>query len=224
MKITITHNGRQVALDCDPTETLLDVLRGNRAALGPRDLPDRHLRLVHRAARRRAGHRCLTMVAQADGRELTTVEGLGGAHPVQLAFIDAHALQCGSYTPGFVLTTKTAARREPGPKRRADHRGAQRQPLPLRLVCRDHRRRATRRRGNEGGAGMKLVTYEAGSGPRVGVMDGEHVLDAGFDGDMVGFIEAGAPVETGTRIAGARLLAPLQPRTLRDFSRSRDTC
>ena len=67
---------------------------------------------------------------------------------------------------------------------------------------------------------MKLVTYDAGAGPRVGVLDGEGVVDAGFDGDMVAFIEAGAPVSDATRserVTGARLLAPLRPRSLRDF-------
>ena len=64
---------------------------------------------------------------------------------------------------------------------------------------------------------MKLVTYDAGTGGRVGVLDGERILDAGFDGDMVAFIEAGAPVTDGAPVDGARLLAPLRPRTLRDF-------
>jgi 2-keto-4-pentenoate hydratase/2-oxohepta-3-ene-1,7-dioic acid hydratase in catechol pathway len=67
---------------------------------------------------------------------------------------------------------------------------------------------------------VKLVTYDAGAGPRVGVLDGEGVVDAGFDGDMVAFIEAGAPVSDATRserVTGARLLAPLRPRSLRDF-------
>jgi 2-keto-4-pentenoate hydratase/2-oxohepta-3-ene-1,7-dioic acid hydratase in catechol pathway len=64
---------------------------------------------------------------------------------------------------------------------------------------------------------VKLVNYEAGHGPRVGMLDGAAVLDAGFDGDMVAFIEAGAPVGDATPAAGARLLAPLRPRTLRDF-------
>jgi 2-keto-4-pentenoate hydratase/2-oxohepta-3-ene-1,7-dioic acid hydratase in catechol pathway len=64
---------------------------------------------------------------------------------------------------------------------------------------------------------VKLVTYEAGRGPRVGVLDGEHILDAGFDGDMVAFIEAGAPLHTGAAVDQAHLLAPLRPRTLRDF-------
>jgi 2-keto-4-pentenoate hydratase/2-oxohepta-3-ene-1,7-dioic acid hydratase in catechol pathway len=64
---------------------------------------------------------------------------------------------------------------------------------------------------------MKVVTYDAGSGPRVGVLDGDAVLDAGFDGDMVAFIAAGAPATAGDPVDGARLLAPLRPRTLRDF-------
>lgn len=65
---------------------------------------------------------------------------------------------------------------------------------------------------------MKLVTYDAGAGPRVGVLDGAQVRDAGFDGDMVAFIEAGAPpAEGGEAVDGARLLAPLRPRSLRDF-------
>ena len=65
---------------------------------------------------------------------------------------------------------------------------------------------------------MKLVTYEAGAGPRVGVLRGEEVVDAGFEGDMVAFIEAGAPVaDGGAVVERPRLLAPLRPRSLRDF-------
>ena len=65
---------------------------------------------------------------------------------------------------------------------------------------------------------MKLVTYDAGGGPRVGVLRGERVFDAGFDGDMVAFIEAGAPAGDGAEVAlRPRLLAPLRPRSLRDF-------
>jgi 2-keto-4-pentenoate hydratase/2-oxohepta-3-ene-1,7-dioic acid hydratase in catechol pathway len=65
---------------------------------------------------------------------------------------------------------------------------------------------------------MKVVTYDAGHGPRVGVLRGDTVVDAGFDGDMIAFIEAGAPVNGGGEpVSDARLLAPLRPRTLRDF-------
>ncbi len=64
---------------------------------------------------------------------------------------------------------------------------------------------------------MKLVTYEAGHGPRVGLLDGEAIVDVGFEGDMVAFIEAGAPVGVRTTVVDGRLLAPLRPRSLRDF-------
>jgi aerobic-type carbon monoxide dehydrogenase small subunit (CoxS/CutS family) len=49
---------------------------------------------------------CITLAAQAEGHEVTTVEGLGGSDPVQRAFVEARAFQCGWCTPGFVLTTK----------------------------------------------------------------------------------------------------------------------
>ena len=64
---------------------------------------------------------------------------------------------------------------------------------------------------------MKLVTYEAGEGPRVGMLEDDSVVDVGFDGDMVAFIEAEAPVGPTRAVEGARLLAPLRPRSLRDF-------
>jgi 2-keto-4-pentenoate hydratase/2-oxohepta-3-ene-1,7-dioic acid hydratase in catechol pathway len=67
---------------------------------------------------------------------------------------------------------------------------------------------------------MRFVTYDAGAGPRVGMLagDGDSVIDLAFGGDMVAFIEAGAPLETTIPIQGAaRLLAPLRPRSLRDF-------
>jgi 2-keto-4-pentenoate hydratase/2-oxohepta-3-ene-1,7-dioic acid hydratase in catechol pathway len=64
---------------------------------------------------------------------------------------------------------------------------------------------------------MRLVTYDAGEGARVGALDGGTVVDLGFDGDMVAYIEAGAPHGTSSPVEEARLLAPLRPRTLRDF-------
>ena len=65
---------------------------------------------------------------------------------------------------------------------------------------------------------MRLVTYDAGSGPRVGAVAADGVEDLGFDGDMVAFIAAGAPVDRRSAVPGhVRLLAPLRPRSLRDF-------
>jgi hypothetical protein len=64
---------------------------------------------------------------------------------------------------------------------------------------------------------LRYVTYETDGRHRVGLLAGDEVLDAGFDGDMVAFIEAGAPVGDTSPVPGARLRAPLRPRTLRDF-------
>ena len=59
---------------------------------------------------------------------------------------------------------------------------------------------------------MKVVTYDAGHGPRVGVLDGDRVRDAGFDGDRVAFIEAGAPVGGGgDPVPGFESLMPMPP-------------
>ena len=65
---------------------------------------------------------------------------------------------------------------------------------------------------------MRLVTYDAGAGPRVGALAGaDTVVDLAFGGDMVAYIEAGAPESTTVPVEGARLLAPLRPRSMRDF-------
>jgi aerobic-type carbon monoxide dehydrogenase small subunit (CoxS/CutS family) len=59
---------------------------------------------------------CLMLAAQADGRSLRTVEGLaadGELHPLQRAFHEAHALQCGFCTPGFLMSMEAALREHP---------------------------------------------------------------------------------------------------------------
>jgi 2-keto-4-pentenoate hydratase/2-oxohepta-3-ene-1,7-dioic acid hydratase in catechol pathway len=64
---------------------------------------------------------------------------------------------------------------------------------------------------------VKYVTHLSPDGPRVGRLDGDVVTDLGFDGDMIAFITAGAPVGAETPAPGVRLLAPLTPRSFRDF-------
>jgi 2-keto-4-pentenoate hydratase/2-oxohepta-3-ene-1,7-dioic acid hydratase in catechol pathway len=64
---------------------------------------------------------------------------------------------------------------------------------------------------------MKLVTYQSQAGARVGALEDGAVVDLGFDGDMVAFIEAGAPAGERREVGDMRLLAPLRPRSLRDF-------
>lgn len=64
----------------------------------------------------------------------------------------------------------------------------------------------------------KFVTYaNSATSASVGYLDGDTVVDVGFSGDMVTFIEAGAPIGATRAVNDARLLAPLRPRTIRDF-------
>ena len=62
---------------------------------------------------------CLMFAVQAEGSEITTIEGLaksdGSLHPIQQAFRDAHALQCGFCTPGMILTVMEFLRETPDP-------------------------------------------------------------------------------------------------------------
>jgi aerobic-type carbon monoxide dehydrogenase small subunit (CoxS/CutS family) len=58
---------------------------------------------------------CLLLAPLAEGRELTTVEGLGGDHPVQRAFATAHAFQCGYCTPGMILAATRLLEENPSP-------------------------------------------------------------------------------------------------------------
>jgi carbon-monoxide dehydrogenase small subunit len=70
---------------------------------------------------------CTVLAAQADGHEVTTVEGLAGPdgslHPVQAAFRAEHGLQCGFCTPGMVMASVGLLRRNPRPDERAVREG-----------------------------------------------------------------------------------------------------
>ena len=61
---------------------------------------------------------CLTLAIEAQGKEILTIEGLeqqGGLHPIQQAFIDHYAVQCGFCTPGMILSAKALLDRNPHP-------------------------------------------------------------------------------------------------------------
>ena len=69
---------------------------------------------------------CTVLAVQADGREVTTIEGLaqdGELHPVQRAFHEQHALQCGFCTPGFVMAAVSLLKENPSPSEEEIRRG-----------------------------------------------------------------------------------------------------
>lgn len=63
----------------------------------------------------RAVKSCTVLAVQGDERELTTIEGLGGQHPMQRAFHEQHALQCGYCTPGMIMAAVDLLREQPNP-------------------------------------------------------------------------------------------------------------
>ncbi len=109
VEIRVTVNGTPYPRAVEPRLLLSDFLRQNLGLTGT------HVGCEHGVCGActvlmdgEAVRSCLVLAVQADGHELTTVEGLtaGDAplHPVQAAFRDAHALQCGFCTPGFLMT------------------------------------------------------------------------------------------------------------------------
>jgi xanthine dehydrogenase YagT iron-sulfur-binding subunit len=103
--VATSVNGAPIALEVAGHETLLDVLRDRLGLTGTKKGCDQGACgactvLVD-------GKRvlsCLTLAAQCDGREVTTIEGLGGSHPLQQAFVRHDALQCGYCTPGQIMS------------------------------------------------------------------------------------------------------------------------
>ncbi|TWA83144.1 xanthine dehydrogenase YagT iron-sulfur-binding subunit [Azospirillum brasilense] len=105
--VSFRVNGRPAALDIDARASLLDLLRERLGLVGAKKGCDHGqcgACTVHMNGRRIAS--CLTMAAKAHGRDVTTIEGIAGAdglHPMQQAFIDHDALQCGYCTPGQIM-------------------------------------------------------------------------------------------------------------------------
>lgn len=110
-RICVTVNGTRHEREVEPRLTLADFLR-HELNLGGTHVGCEHgicgvctVLIDGRSARS-----CLALAVQLDGAEVTTVEGLrdrqtGHLHPIQQAFVDAHGMQCGFCTPGFLMTT-----------------------------------------------------------------------------------------------------------------------
>ncbi len=107
-----TLNRSEVEVDVHPMARLLDVLRedcrltGTKEGCGEGECGACTV-LVNGAA----VCSCLVPVAQVEGAEVVTIEGLGDEHPLQRAFMDEVGAQCGICTPGMILTAVTLGRR-----------------------------------------------------------------------------------------------------------------
>jgi aerobic carbon-monoxide dehydrogenase small subunit len=117
--IQITLNGRPAAFDIEDHETLLSVLREQSKLFGAREGCGQGVcGACTVLLDGQPASSCLMLAALADGRVVTTVEGLAQGdelHPIQRAFIEKGALQCAFCTPGFVLTMKALLDENPEP-------------------------------------------------------------------------------------------------------------
>ncbi|MCD1266365.1 MULTISPECIES: (2Fe-2S)-binding protein [Shinella] len=107
VRVSFQINGQPGAMEIDARASLLDMLRERLGLAGAKKGCDHGqcgACTVHIDGRRVAS--CLTLAAKVDGRTVTTIEGIGSAdalHPMQQAFIDHDALQCGYCTPGQIM-------------------------------------------------------------------------------------------------------------------------
>jgi carbon-monoxide dehydrogenase small subunit len=119
MNISLTLNGRPIAVDAAPHALLSDVLRDDLGLTGTHvgcDTSQCGACVVHVDGA--SVKSCSVLAVSLDGATVTTIEGLAqGAvlHPMQQAFHENHGLQCGFCTPGMVMSAVDYARRDPAP-------------------------------------------------------------------------------------------------------------
>jgi aerobic-type carbon monoxide dehydrogenase small subunit (CoxS/CutS family) len=108
-EITLTVNEKQLSLVVEPRETLLDVLRERLGLTGTKKTCDRgECGACTVLVDGLPVYSCLYPAMRADGKKITTIEGLAAEdklYPVQQAFIDKDAYQCGFCTPGFIMSS-----------------------------------------------------------------------------------------------------------------------
>lgn len=119
IELNIRINGQDHVLSVEPYRTLLEMLRyelgltGTKEGCGSGNCGSCTVLLDGKAV-----NSCLVLAAEVDGKEITTIEGLsshGELHPLQRAFIDEGAVQCGFCTPGVILTAKAFLDSNPHP-------------------------------------------------------------------------------------------------------------
>jgi carbon-monoxide dehydrogenase small subunit len=117
--VTLSVNGKSYSAEAEPRRLLSDFLRDDLRLTGT------HVGCEHGVCGActvlwdgQAARTCLAFAVQADGAELRTVEGLsdnGKLNPIQEAFSEAHGLQCGFCTPGFLMAVTDLLERNPNP-------------------------------------------------------------------------------------------------------------
>ena len=122
-ELSLSDNGKKRRVEAPPEESLLSVLRdrleltGTKYGCGEGQCGACTVLLDGRPARS-----CRTEVSEAVGRKITTIEGLspeGRLHPVQAAFLETEAFQCGYCTPGMIVSAAGLLAANPNPDREA---------------------------------------------------------------------------------------------------------
>ena len=119
MKIEITVNGRKRQFDVEPNKLLLNLVRDELYLTGTKygcGIGECGACTVHLDGE--AVLACMVLAVDADGRSVETIEGVADVNkldPIQEAYIEEGAIQCGFCTPGFVMTTKALLAENPDP-------------------------------------------------------------------------------------------------------------
>jgi carbon-monoxide dehydrogenase small subunit len=119
MEIEITINGRKRRFDVEPNKLLLNLVRDELYLTGTKygcGIGECGACTVHLDGE--AVLACMVLAVDADGRSVTTIEGVadgGKLDPVQEAYIEEGAIQCGFCTPGFIMSTKALLKENPDP-------------------------------------------------------------------------------------------------------------
>ncbi|HEX7036977.1 MAG TPA: (2Fe-2S)-binding protein [Pseudomonadales bacterium] len=119
LHVTTSINGEEVDFLCEPQQTLLEVLRETLGRTGTKEgCATGDCGACSVLINDRLVCSCLVLAAEAQGQQVTTVEGIAseeGLHPIQQKFLEHAALQCGVCTPGLVIAAKALLDRDPDP-------------------------------------------------------------------------------------------------------------
>lgn len=117
--VTTTINGELVEFLCEPRQTILEVLRDQLDLTGTKEgCSNGNCGACSILVNGEVIDSCLMMGVEAEGQELTTIEGVAsadGLHPLQQQFLEHAALQCGICTPGFIVAAKALLDQESDP-------------------------------------------------------------------------------------------------------------